>query len=216
MGDRLYGYYLASVARPDEVHSDGCRTLVRLAHYSALGSSPHGLLPFSNTEINMKLLTPEFGLIIWTLVAFLLVFFILAKFAWPAIMKGLKEREQTIADSLATAEKVKAEMAQMKSENEALLAKAREERAQMIKEARETKDKMINDAREQAKTEANRIVAEAQQQINAQKMAAITEVKNEVGKLVLEVSQKVLRKELSTPEAQEKHINDLMNEINLS
>jgi F-type H+-transporting ATPase subunit b len=141
----------------------------------------------------MNLLIPEFGLLIWTLVAFLVVFFILGKFAWPAIVKGLKEREQGIADSLATAEKVKAEMAQLKNENEALLAKAREERAQLLKEARETKDKIINEAKEQAKAEASKIIVEAQAVINTQKMAALTDVKNQMGKLVIEVSEKLLK-----------------------
>jgi F-type H+-transporting ATPase subunit b len=105
----------------------------------------------------MDLLTPAFGLIIWTLIAFLVVFFILKKFAWPAILGGLKKREQTIADSLATAERIKVEMSQMKNENEALLAKAREERAQMLKEARETKDKISNEAKEQSKQRSKRI-----------------------------------------------------------
>ncbi len=164
----------------------------------------------------MSLLTPDFGLLIWTLVAFLVVFFILGKYAWPAIIKGLRDREQTIADSLETAKKVKAEMAQMKSENEAILAKAREERAQMLKEARETRDKMVSEAKEQAKAEASKIVADAQQQINAQKMAAITDVKNEVGKLVIEVTEKILRRELSDKKAQEDHIKSLVNEVNLS
>ncbi|TMI92972.1 MAG: F0F1 ATP synthase subunit B, partial [Bacteroidetes bacterium] len=109
----------------------------------------------------MDLLTPSFGLIIWTLLAFLVVFFILKKYAWPAITKGLKEREQGIADALSTAERVKAEMAHMKSEHEALLAQAREERAQILKEARETKEKIINDSKEAAKTEASKIVFEA-------------------------------------------------------
>src|SRR6478672_2749659 len=108
----------------------------------------------------MNLLIPEFGLLIWTLVAFLVVFFILGKFAWPAIVKGLKEREQGIADSLATAERVKAEMAQLKNENEELLAKAREERSLMLKEARDTKDRIVNEAKEQAKIEANKVIAE--------------------------------------------------------
>lgn len=164
----------------------------------------------------MNLLTPEFGLLIWTLLAFLVVFYILGKFAWPAIVKGLKEREQTIADSLATAEKVSAEMAQLKSENEALLAQAREERAQLLKEARETKDKIITEAKEQAKTEANKIITEAQAAINTQKMAAITDVKNQVGKLVIEVSEKILRKELANKEAQEAHIKDLVDEVKLN
>jgi F-type H+-transporting ATPase subunit b len=164
----------------------------------------------------MNLLTPEFGLLIWTLLAFILVLFVLGKFAWPAIVKGLKQREQGIADSLATAERVKAEMAQLKNENEALLAKAREERAQLLKEARETKDKIINEAKEQAKIEANKVVMEAQAAIDTQKMAAITEVKNQIGKLVIEVSEKVLRKELSNKEAQESHIKGLVNDVKLN
>jgi F-type H+-transporting ATPase subunit b len=164
----------------------------------------------------MSLLTPEFGLLIWTLLAFLVVFWVLGKFAWPAIVKGLKQREQGIAESLATAERVKIEMAQMKSENEALLAKAREERAQLLKEARETKDKIINEAKDQAKLEANKIVIEAQAAINAQKMAALTEVKNQVGKLVIEVTEKVLRKELSNKQAQEEHIKALVDEVKLN
>ena len=164
----------------------------------------------------MQLLTPGFGLIIWTLLAFLIVFFILKKFAWPAIIGGLKKREQTIADSLATAERIKAEMAQMKNENEALLAKAREERAQMLKEARETKDKIINEAKEQSKIEASKIITEAQAAISTQKMAAITEVKNQIGKLVIEVTEKVLRKELSNKEAQEAHIKGLVDEVKLN
>ena len=164
----------------------------------------------------MELLLPKLGLLVWTLLAFLVVFFILKKFAWPAIIKGLRDREQSIADSLATAEKVKAEMAQLKSENEELMAKAREERAQMLKEARETKDKIVNEAKEQAKIEANKIMAEAQASINAQKMAALTDVKNQVGKLVIEVSEKVLRKELGNKDAQEAHIKGLVDEVKLN
>src|SRR5919202_6365666 len=123
----------------------------------------------------MELLTPSFGLIFWTLLAFLIVFFILRKFAWGPILNSLNQREKTIAESLETAERVKAEMAQLKSENEALMAKAREERGQMLKEARETKDRIINEAKDQAKTEAGKIIAESQQAIEAQKMAALTD-----------------------------------------
>ncbi|MER3464402.1 MAG: ATP synthase F0 subunit B [Chitinophagaceae bacterium] len=164
----------------------------------------------------MELLTPSLGLIFWTLIAFLIVFFLLRKFAWGPILSSLNEREKNIADSLESAQRVKAEMAQLKNENEELMARAREERAAMLKEARETKDKMINEAKEQAKIEANKIIIDAQQQINAQKMAALTDVKNQVGKLVVEVTEKVLRKELGSNDAQEKHIKDLVNEVNLS
>ena len=157
----------------------------------------------------MELLTPSFGLIIWTLLAFVIVFFILKKFAWTPILRGLNDREKGIADSLETADRVRAEMAQLKSENEELLAQAREERAAMLKEARDIKDKIVNDAKEQAKTEASKIMVETQQAIEQQKMAAMTDVKNQVGKLVIEVSEKVLRRELNNKAEQENLVKNL-------
>ena len=164
----------------------------------------------------MQLLTPDLGLFVWTLLAFLIVFFILKKFAWPAIIKGLNEREGNIANSIATAEKVKLEMAQLKSDNEDFMAKAREERATMLKEAKEIKDKIINDAKEQAKEVAAKIVAEAQITINHQKMLVITEMKNQVGNLVIEVSEKILRRELANKTEQETYIKQLADEAKLN
>ena len=164
----------------------------------------------------MQLLTPALGLILWTLLAFLIVFFLLKKFAWPAIIGGLAKREKTIADSLATAEKIKLEMAQMKNDNETILAQAREERATMLKEAKETKDKMIAAAKEEAKVQAAKIITDAQASINHQKMAALTEIKNQVGNLVIEVSEKVLRKELSNKASQEEYIRQLAQEVKLN
>ena len=160
----------------------------------------------------MDLLTPSFGLIFWTLLAFIIVFFILKKYAWKPILKSLDEREKNISSSLETAERIKLEMAQMKNENEALLAKAREERALLLKEARETRDKIVSEAKEQARGDAARIVAEAQQAIQNQKLAAITEVKNEVSALVIEVAEKILRRELSNKAEQEKFIKKLTSE----
>jgi len=164
----------------------------------------------------MDLLVPSFGLLIWTIIAFLIVFFILKKYAWKPILKSLQERETGISDSLATAERVRAEMAQLKNENELLLAQAREERAQMLKEARDTKDKIVNEAKEKAKTEANKIILDAQFAIETQKMAALTEVKNQVGNLVIEVSEKILRRELSNKQEQEKYIKQLAEEVKLN
>src|SRR6478735_5596736 len=110
----------------------------------------------------MELLTPALGLFVWNLIAFLILFFILKKFAWKPILNSLKEREHGISDALATADKVKADMANLKSENEALLAKAREERAIILREAKEASDKMIAEAKDKAKFEYDRIVADAQ------------------------------------------------------
>jgi F-type H+-transporting ATPase subunit b len=174
-------------------------------------------LSFSNFEIVfMNLLTPEFGLLIWTLLAFLVVFYVLAKFAWPPIMKGLKDREQGISNSLATAEKVRAEMLQLKNENEILLAKAREERAEILKEARAMKDKIINEARDQAKVEAGKIIVDAQAAIETQKMAALTDIKNQVGNMVVEISEKILRRELTNKPEQENYIKQLAEEVKLN
>jgi len=164
----------------------------------------------------MELLLPKLGLIVWTLLAFGIVFFILAKYAWKPILKSLNEREKNINDSILTAENVRKEMSALKSENEALLAHAREERAQMMREAKETRDKIIMDAKDQARQETNKIVADAQNVINQQKMAAITDLKNQVGNLVLEVSEKVLRRELSNKEEQEKYIQQLTENVELN
>jgi len=166
-------------------------------------------------EIN-PLIKPEIGLVFWTTLSFLLLLFVLAKFAWKPILGAIRKREETINDSLATAERVKAEMSQLKSENEALMAQAREERALMLKEARETKDKIINEAKEQAKAEANKIIVDAQQAIQAQKMAALTDVKNQVGNLVIEVAEKVLRRELASKADQESYIKQLSEGVKLN
>lgn len=164
----------------------------------------------------MQLLLPGLGLFIWTMVAFIIVFLLLRAFAWKPILSSLNEREQTISESLASAQRVKAEMAQMKSENEALLNRAREERATLIKEAKLTADKMITEAKDRARAEYDRIVADAQAAIEQQKMAALTDVKNQVGNLVIEVAEKVIRRELSNKGEQEKYIVDLANDVKLN
>jgi F-type H+-transporting ATPase subunit b len=164
----------------------------------------------------MELLSPGLGLIVWTLVAFIIVLVILGKFAWKPILTSLKERESTIADSLATAQRVKSEMAQLKNENEQMMAQAREERGRMIKEAKETSDKMIAEAKDKARKEYDKIVADAQAAINQQKNAALIDVKNQVGKLVIEVSEKVLRRELSQKPQQEEYIKSLAESVKLN
>ena len=163
----------------------------------------------------MDLLTPSFGLIIWTLLAFLIVFFILRKFAWGPILSALGEREKTIADSLATAERVKTEMALMKSENEALLAQAREERSAMLKEAKETRDRIVNEAKDQAKQESAKILADANAALQNQKMAVLTDVKNQIGNMVIEISEKVIRRSLDNRADQENYIRQLADDVQL-
>ncbi len=164
----------------------------------------------------MELITPALGLFVWTLVAFIIVFLILKKFAWKPILNMLSERETGIANSIASAEKVKMEMSEMKAENERLLQDAREERSVMLKEAKETKDKIINEAKEVAKVEAAKIIEEARLQIENKKNAALTEVKNEIGNMAVAVAEKMLRKELDPAQKQADYIQMLANEIKLN
>ena len=147
-------------------------------------------------EVN-PLVLPDIGLVFWNTIAFLVLLIVLGKFAWKPMLKAIAERESGIEEALLRADKMKAEIAAMQNENEALLAKAREERAGMIKDAKETADKMVSEAKDKAKQEYERIISDAQLAITQQKNAALTEVKNQVGSLVVEVAEKILRKELS-------------------
>jgi F-type H+-transporting ATPase subunit b len=149
----------------------------------------------------MGLLTPNPGLFVWTLVAFLLVLFILKKYAWKPILNSLDEREKSIADSLSAAEKARNEMATLKNENEMLLQKAREERTQMLREAKEAADKVVTDA---------------QVAITQQKNVALSEVKSQIGNLVVEATEKILRRQLSDKAAEENYIAGLVKDVNLN
>jgi len=147
-------------------------------------------------EIN-PLVLPDIGLVFWNTIAFLVLLIVLGKFAWKPMLKAINERESGIEEALLKADKMKAEITAMQNENEALLAKAREERATIIKEAKEASEKMVNEAKDKAKSEYERIISDAQAAIAQQKNAAMVDVKNQVGALVINVAEKVLRKELS-------------------
>lgn len=166
-------------------------------------------------EIN-PLVLPDIGLVFWNIISFLVLAIILGKFAWKPMLKAISDREKGIQDALNQADKVKSEMAALQNENETLLAKAREERAQLINDAKATADKMVAEAKDKAKKEYDKIVADAQFAITQQKNAAISEVKNQVGTLVVDVAEKVLRRELSDKAAQEKYIKELSEAVKLN
>jgi len=162
------------------------------------------------------ILTPDFGLIFWTTLIVLIVFFLLRKMAWKPILSALDQREKNIADALATAEKAKQEMASLKAENEKIIADAKAERNQIIKEARDMKDQIVNEARDKAKQEAATILADSKREIENQKMAAIIELKNNVGNMVISVSKEILQRELADQKAQESHISSLLEKSKLN
>ena len=123
----------------------------------------------------MNPLLPELGLVLWMSVAFLVILFLLKKFAWKGIIQALKDREEFIDRSLKSAEEAKAQMSQLKSDNEKLLAEARTERESILKEAREMKEKILSDAKVSATEEGNRLVASARTEIEKEKLQALSE-----------------------------------------
>lgn len=159
---------------------------------------------------------PSPGLAIWTLLIFLLFWFIMSKVAFGPIARALETRENDIQQALDAAKTAKEEMSNLKAENEKLLAEAREERSKMLKEAKETKNQIINDAKQAAKEEASKVMTQASQDIENQKKAAMMEVKNEVGAIALSIAEKVIKKELAGNAEQESFVNTLVNEVNLN
>ena len=162
------------------------------------------------------LVTPEIGMLFWTALVFLLLMFILTKYAWKPILKAVKERNASIEEALESANEAKLAMAELKSDNEALLNEARAERDEMLKEARDIKDKVISDAKGIANDEAAKIVSAARESIQHEKMAAVTELKNQVAILSIEIAEKILKDELSSADKQKAIIDNVVKDINLN
>lgn len=164
----------------------------------------------------MDLLIPEVGLLFWHTVSFLILLFLLTKFAWKPVMKGIKDREENIQTALDAAEKAKLEMARLTNENELLLKQAREERDAIIKEAKELKDKIVAEAKEQAQTEGAKLIETARQEIETQKQRALLELKSEVSSLSLEIARTILTKEFDDQSKQEALVADLLKGVKLN
>ena len=162
------------------------------------------------------LLSPSIGLIVWSLLAFLIVLILLKKLAWKPILKSLDEREKSIQSALDAAMQAKKEMSNLKADNEKIIAEAKTERDNILKEAREIKDKIINEAKDRASKEAEKIVSSARENIQNEKMAAITELKNQVAHLSIEIAEKILKTELSEKDKQKTVINNLLQEVKMN
>jgi len=162
------------------------------------------------------LLNPSYGLIVWSLVAFLLVMFLLKKFAWKPILQMLQEREQSITEAIESAKKAKEEMTALKADNEKIILQAKAERDGILKEAREIKDKMIAEAKSLASKEAEKLTAIARENIHNEKMAAITELKNQVAHLSIEIAEKILKQELSEKDRQKTIVKNLLDDVKMN
>ena len=159
------------------------------------------------------ILTPDLGLLFWMLLAFLVIFFVLAKFGFPVITNMVEERKAYIDDSLKKAHEANEKLANIQQEGENLLKEARERQQQILSEAAQTHDAIVEQAQSKAREESSRIITEAKAQIEAEKQNAIADIRKQVAELSVQVAEKVLRKELSTDAAQMKYVDKLLDEV---
>ena len=164
----------------------------------------------------MDLIQPAVGQMIWASLVFVILLFLLAKFAWKPILKAVHEREKSIAESIALADKTNAEMKQLQAQNETVLRAARDERDLMIKEATDSGKRIIQESKDAAKIQFDKIVAEAQVVIQAEKAAAIADLKTQVASLSLEIAEKVIKGELASNDKQKALADKLAGEISLN
>ncbi len=164
----------------------------------------------------MELLTPGSGLIIWQAIIFLALILILKKLAWKPIIQALKDREQDIEGSLLAAQQAKNEMEKLSSDNEKLMAEARMERDSMLKEAISTANKIKEDAKEETSSIAAKMIEDARASIENEKKAALTDVKNMVATLSLEITEKLVRKQLGEAGAQKELVEEYVKDLNLN
>jgi len=162
------------------------------------------------------LVTPDIGLIVWTTVAFAILFFLLAKFAWKPIMSAIDERERSIEDALLKAEAAKEEMARLTSENDSLLKQARAERDLILREAKHLKDQIVSEAKDSAQKEGAKMIEKARIEIDSQKAIAMAEVKDLVANLSIEIAEKVLRKQFEKADKQDELVADLIKQVKLN
>jgi len=161
----------------------------------------------------MELVSPGIGLIFWMTLSFGIVLFILKKFAWQPILSSLRERENTIDEALNEANKAREEMKQLHFDNEALLNEAKEERDGILRDARKIKETIIEESKNKANEEANRIVESAKESIQNEKMAAMTDLKNQLANLSIEIAEKILKEELSEDKKQKEYVQKLIDDV---
>lgn len=159
------------------------------------------------------ILTPDLGLLFWMLVAFLVVFIVLAKFGFPAIVNMVEERKNYIDNSLRKAHEANEKLANIQKESEALLQEARQRQSEILKEASATRDNMVAQAQNKAREESARIVAEARAQIETEKQAAIADIRQQVAQLSVSIAEKILRQNLSDDQAQMQYVDKLLDEV---
>lgn len=164
----------------------------------------------------MDLLTPSVGNIFWTAVVFLILLILLAKFAWKPILGAVGERQASIQDALNQAVLARKEMEALKADNEKIMREAKMERDAILKEARELKDKIVLEAKEAAKVEGDKMIENARLSIEAEKAAAMADIKNQIGTLSVNIAESILKSQLNNPVAQEELVQSYLKNQNLN
>lgn len=161
----------------------------------------------------MNLMLPDSGLIFWMTIIFAIVFFVLAKFGFPIITGMVEKRNKRISDSLEAARTAEEAIAHLSEEQERIISETRAEQAKLMQEAAAERDKMIAQAQDKAREEAQKIMEEARSRILEEKEAALKEVRQEVAKVSLAIAEKVVRKELSSDQAQKELVDVILSEV---
>lgn len=164
----------------------------------------------------MDLLTPGIGLIFWQLVIFLMLIFLLGKFAWRPILDSLRIREESIEEALRSADEAREEMSKLQADNEKLLAKAREERDILLKEAAKIASQLKDEAKEDAKKITSKLIEDAKASIVSEKEAALKEVRNQVAELSVEIAEKLIRKSLGDEKSQKTLVDEFLAGKNIN
>lgn len=164
----------------------------------------------------MELLNPNVGLVFWMMISFLILLFVLSKFAWKPIVNAIKKREESINNALNAAADAEKRLQALKNENENLLIQARKERDDILKEAREVRERMIAEAKNKAQEEADRLIASARENIYNEKMKALTDLRNQVAQLSLEIAEKILKEKLADDTKQKEVIENILKEVTLN
>ena len=160
-----------------------------------------------------SILTPDPGLLFWMLLAFLVVFWVLAKYGFPAIINMVDERNKYIDESLRKAHEAQERLANIEKEGESILQEAREKQAQILKEAAQTRDAIVEQAQEKARAEGARLMDEAKTAIEQEKKAAIADIRKQVAELSVDIAEKVLRKNLKDDKSQMDLIDRMLDDV---
>ncbi|PID88349.1 MAG: ATP synthase F0 subunit B [Bacteroidia bacterium] len=161
----------------------------------------------------MGIVTPDFGLLFWMTLSFLIVLFLLRKYAWKPILESLKKREATIEASLLSAEKARDEMEKLKADNQQIMQEARQEREKLLAEAREVKEKIIADARSEAKVETEKMLNAAKLQIEREKIAAVNDMREKSITFSIKIAEKIMSDSLDNNKKQKAYLDRLLQEI---